>query len=44
MKIKFTVVTFILASAIQVSSEAIPVNTTSGSLLGTQADGGLRSP
>ena len=43
MKMGLTVVLFILVSAVNVWSEAITVDTTSGRLLGIQADGGARS-
>ena len=42
MKMGLTVILFILASAVQVLSEAITVDTASGRLLGSQADGGAR--
>jgi len=44
MKVKFTVVPFILASAVQAwSAKTITVNTTSGCLSGTQAGGGAQT-
>ena len=39
VNLKFTIVPFVLA--VQVLSETIIVNTTSGRLLGTQAEGGM---
>ena len=45
MKVKFTVVPFILASTVQAWSKAktITVDTTSGCLSGTQAGGGAQA-
>ena len=44
MKLGFTVIPFILASAVQAWSKAeITVDTTSGRLLGTQAGGGAHT-
>ena len=43
MKMGLTIVLFIFASAVQIWSKAIIVDTASGRLLGIQADGGARS-